>query len=1062
VEEPAGRGVDEQLDVAVRAWAIRDQPDDEEAPRRRGGSRSRVPESFLVFDTETTVDAAQRLLFGCWRYYRTRHSDDGGIELAWMAEGLFHPDDLATRDPEGFEVLRSFEHQRLNIDSRELQANPRLALQSQTAFLNRTLWRAANAARAGVVAFNWPFDISRIARAAGEARNRSKRDTEHETRPRRDSVLDGGFSLMLWPYEKDGRLVQSHYRPAIAIRNIDSKRAFKAFKAAEHVDEADRAPDDPDKVNPDRPSKFRGHFLDVRTLVFALTDRGHNLESACAAFGINYEKRKEEHGRITPDYVAYCREDTEATGQLLEASLNAFLRHPVPLQATRAYSPATIGKSYLRAMNIKPPLARRKVDPRLLGWSMSAYYGGRAECRIRKTPVPVVYCDFLSMYPTVCSLMGIWKLLTTRRINIDEDATTQVQQLLDNLGSDDCFDRRLWPHLVGIAQIAPDGDVVPVRARYSGGQSWQIGVNPLSSTEPPWYTIADLAASKLLTGKAPQILKAVRLSPDPRIATGLEAVDLLSEIPVDPTQPDTDFFQLVVEERKRIEAALGKTDPRARGLKVLANATSYGIYAEMTRHELPNRRRDEITVYGSRDQPHTMKINSPEDPGEFAFPPMAGAITGGARLMLALLEHCVTQEGGSYAFCDTDSMAIVATRDGDLIPCTGGAHQLDGHEAVRALSHRQVDTIRKRFKNLNPYRGELANESILELEDENYADPKTRKRRRQLYCYAISAKRYVLYNQEPGTRPTVRGHTAVDDETDSPDHDEPALRKPSEHGLGQLLHPVDPDDESRDWIAETWEHIIRRHLGLPAPEPDWLDRPAVARTAITSPRLRRQFRALNRGKNYDEQIKPFNFLLVAFVDILERPADEDRIVLIAPYESDRERWLEMPWTNRYSGRVYRLTLEPSGGRERERLITPKTYRDILGSYLAHEEAKSLAPDGDPCEPRTSGLLLRRPVLVRTITHIGKEANQLEDTLTGLVASQDETLNNYEDPEHAYFRDHVVPILRCLGVRETARRTGYSLAAVHDVLTKDAFPRARNRSVYVALAGEVSRGAGKGP
>ena len=29
---------------------------------------------------------------------------------------------------------------------------------------------------------------------------------------------------------------------------------------------------------------------------------------------------------------------------------------------------------------------------------MAAFYGARAECRIRKVEVPVVYCDFLSMY----------------------------------------------------------------------------------------------------------------------------------------------------------------------------------------------------------------------------------------------------------------------------------------------------------------------------------------------------------------------------------------------------------------------------------------------------------------------------------------------------------------------------------------------------------------------------------------------------------------------------------------------------------------------------------------
>ena len=49
------------------------------------------------------------------------------------------------------------------------------------------------------------------------------------------------------------------------------------------------------------PYGFRGHFLDLRTLAFVLTDRGHSLDSACKAFGV--EQRKitvERHGVVTP------------------------------------------------------------------------------------------------------------------------------------------------------------------------------------------------------------------------------------------------------------------------------------------------------------------------------------------------------------------------------------------------------------------------------------------------------------------------------------------------------------------------------------------------------------------------------------------------------------------------------------------------------------------------------------------------------------------------------------------------------------------------------------------
>ena len=93
---------------------------------------------------------------------------------------------------------------------------------------------------------------------------------------------------------------------------------------------------------------------------------------------------------------------------------------------------------------------------------------------------------------------------------------------------------------------------------------------------------------------------------------------------------------------------------------------------------------------------------------------------------------------------DTDSMAIVATESGGLIDCPGGDHrQKDGTAAVKALSWKQVNGIAERFKSLSPYDKSAVPGSILKVEDDNF-DPETGKQR-QIWCYAISAKRYALF-----------------------------------------------------------------------------------------------------------------------------------------------------------------------------------------------------------------------------------------------------------------------------------------------------------------------------
>ena len=153
---------------------------------------------------------------------------------------------------------------------------------------------------------------------------------------------------------------------------------------------------------------------------------------------------------------------------------------------------------------------------------------------------------------------------------------------------------------------------------------------------------------------------------------------------------------------------------------------------------------------------------------------------------MAMLEKSVAEAEGSYLFCDTDSLCIVSNERGGLVPCPGGTHKLDdGREAVKALSWKEVETIAGRFNKLNPYNRSLVPE-ILKIEDINFVDSDPRKPRRQLFGYAISAKRYALYSQTG---------------------DDISIVKASGHGLGYLYPPKDgfnKDANAPKWVVEAW------------------------------------------------------------------------------------------------------------------------------------------------------------------------------------------------------------------------------------------------------------------
>jgi hypothetical protein len=142
-------------------------------------------------------------------------------------------------------------------------------------------------------------------------------------------------------------------------------------------------------------------------------------------------------------------------------------------------------------------------------------------------------------------------------------------------------------------------------------------------------------------------------------------------------------------------------------------------------------------------------------------------ITAGARLLLAMLEVEVTRRDGAYAFCETDSMAVIATKLGGLFPCEGGP-EVDEHgrASVRALSHAQRREIIAGFQRLNPYTKKVIPGSILEIDDVSLdADGEIR----DLWAWPIAAKRYATFTWHHG-RPVLAD-------------------KYSEHGLGHLADP---------------------------------------------------------------------------------------------------------------------------------------------------------------------------------------------------------------------------------------------------------------------------------
>jgi len=985
------------LPIAVRVY-----PDLRE-DRKRSDKPWKRPEAMLVWDTETRIDATQRLTFGSCRFI---------VGDQCLEEALFCADDITAGERRILEEYAAAN----DADA----ADKRLHLCTRCDFID-IIYRAAYKGRCLLVGFNLPFDLSRIAYDFRDARGR----------------FAGGFSLGIWSYiDYMGRELAHQYRPRIGIKHIDSKRALKGFTARNAADRSDLIPEGSPTGKPEKGYKFRGHFLDLRTLAFALTDRSYTLESACEDFGVEHPKqRTTRHGIVTPEYIDYNRRDVLATSELAVKLLEEYDKYPITLQPTKAYSPASIGKAHLQAMRIPPILERQPDFPsEYLGYAKSAFVGGRTSAHIRKVPVPVVYTDFLSMYPTVNCLMDLWRFVIANEIKVVEHCEAEIRKFLTRLSSDELFNPATWKQLTGFVQIIPNGHVLPARAKYSQeSNDWQVGINHLygDANNAPWFSLPDVVVSVLETGRVPQIVNAFRIVPT-GILPGLTPLKLRGKIEVDPRS--CDFFKMVIEERKRLgsRSNLSPAEKKRldKALKVLANSTSYGIYAEMNRQESDHEVK--VTCHGIDADPFTCRVAHPDVPGEYCFPPMAALITGAARLMLALLENCVREKGGTYVMEDTDSMAIVAMEQGGTIPCDG--------MAITALSWEQVREISHRFVQLNPYGRDAIPGSILKIEDDNF-DPLTREQR-QIHCLAISAKRYSLFVLDTCGNPILL-RKGVNNNED----------RWSEHGLGHLLNPTDPDSEDREWIAKAWENIIRKALNLRTKPLSFEKLPAVGRVTVSSPAVIRPLRQFNDGKTYADQIKPFNFLLTCHVMPFGYPAgtDPQKFHLIAPYQPDPRQWTRMEWIDQYSksGETYRITtLGHHGTRSTARV---KTYGDILQEYEFHPESKCADASANPCSKQTIGLLERRHIWVEQIKYIGKESNALEDVEAGMIHCEQSVYTEYPDPRRDEWQTKTLPVIKAVPLLKLTKMSGMSRSALKEIRAGRARPHRKNRELLTSVA-----------
>ena len=968
----------ERRPILLRSYA-------EPPVRESRTKRSKNHEWVLVFDTETTKDERQSFRFGGFQLLQ-----NGKIR----EQGLFY--DRVT--PSELEVL-TIEARKHGCTLRDLYN-----------FVHKIFFPAAYKAGALVVGFNLAFDLSRLALDYDRARlarpGRSKEEIAVGAPLKKaDRFMAGGFTFRLSDFDD---------KPFLRIKHRNSRSSFFNFAKPAHQDTSRSQRRRGEKVVFES-----GSFLDVRTLAAALTSTKHSLRSLAKSLDVQDKGDFKDFSRpIDPEFIEYALNDVEVTRQCFDKLMQRYKQHKLHLtSAHNIHSEAGLGKAYLEQMSIKPWRdVQKECDPSLIGIIMSSYFGGRAEVHIRRTIVPTIYCDFASMYPTVCTLMGLWRFVIAQGVE-ESIATSETQSFLDRVQLVDLAAPETWKNLTTLVQVLPEKDTFPVRARYApsikserkSGDMPTIGVNYLSSDRPLWFTLTDCVVSKLLTGKAPKVLKAVRFSakePQP----GLKPIEIVgkSTFRVEPLQDD--FYKRVIELRRQTKdelKAAEREDKKSQktknldmeqlALKILANATSYGIFIELNVEDTDEQDRT-FSIFTSQGR-RTVESARREQPGKFFYPLLGTLITGAARLMLALTERLALQHGLDWAFCDTDSMAFANTTE---LPFSEFANR--------------VEKICDWFKPLNPYevdpqKGAI---SILEIEDQNFVEEEGRKKLEPLFCFAISAKRYVLFNKDAEGKPVIR--------------------KASAHGLGHFVAPYGGKDGQDDedtkgvslWQEDVWKQIIEAaskgqlQVVNYAFRPE-MNEPARSQYAATRPSVLDWFKRYNKDRPYAEAIKPFNFLLSFFMRHQEELTTSDPTVKwdssfdairpVAPFESNLIKAIPRIFDRNSD----RLNPVPASWL--------RAVADVLRDYHRQPEYKFLGGGWNEV-----GILRRRHVFAERIEDIGKESDGWE--ADEARAEDQDTILTYSSSD--FDRSRMVELITSVGKRELKREAKIAIRTIDAV------------------------------
>jgi hypothetical protein len=226
-----------------------------------------------------------------------------------------------------------------------------------------------------------------------------------------------------------------------------------------------------------------------------------------------------------------------------------------------------------------------------------------------------------------------------------------------------------------------------------------------------------------------------------------------------------------------------------------------------------------------------------------------------------------------------------------------------------------------------------------------------------------------------------------------------------------------------------WDYIVRGALNVKRKRPSWLNIPQMMRLTITT------YNVLEMLGEW-EIARPYNFLLLPMVDptfgyAFDRRADE-KVLLVCPFSSHQRDWLDPECVNVHGGRKYKMVDYTKETNPSDDVVFPSQFARLVAQYEEHPEAKSLAPDGGPCQADTIGLLQRGHIVAGEFRYMGKEADRKWEEGDDISVLEFKT-TEYGRTKKVVATEEVKNDIKTIGIKKCARESGFTRFFVRKLL-----------------------------